>query len=96
MFDFYIEFDPSLWWNNKQLIKTAKQHFTQFPATEKRLWFAGSNAKDISRTVGKLAALLKEENPQNLQWWYSDKPNEKHNTIFRATEENAIIWSLNT
>ena len=42
MFDNYIAFDPSLWWNNHSLVKTAKQHLENFPKTEKRIWFAGS------------------------------------------------------
>ena len=26
---------------------------------------------------------------------FSDEPKEKHTTIFRATKEKAIIWTLN-
>ena len=44
MFDNYIAFDPSLWWNNKYLIKSAKEHLDKFPKDEKRIWFAGSSA----------------------------------------------------
>jgi len=29
-----------------------------------------------------------------LNWQYSDEPNEKHNTIFRATKEKALTWML--
>ena len=96
MFDNYIAFDPSLWWNNRYLLRTAKEHLTQnLPASEKRLWFAGSKAKDISPHTKELANILKNENIQNLKWNYSDEPKEKHNTIFRATKEKALIWTLN-
>jgi len=44
LFDYYIAFDPSLWWNNKYLIKSAKEHLDKFPKDEKRIWFAGSSA----------------------------------------------------
>jgi len=30
-----------------------------------------------------------------LVWKYSDEPEEQHNTIFRATKEKALIWTLN-
>ncbi len=95
LFDFYIAFDPSLWWNEKYLIKTADEHLGSFPTTRKTLWFAGSGAEDIFEIAGKLADILKSKNIKNLNWKYSPEPKEKHNTIFRATKEKALIWALN-
>ena len=95
MFDNYIAMDPALWWNNKYLIKSAKEHLDKFPKDEKRIWFAGSSAEDISETVSKTADILQVENLPNIKWKYSPEPKEKHKTIFRATKEKAIIWTLN-
>ncbi len=95
LFDFYIAFDPSLWWNDKYLVKNATQYLDSFPTTQKIFWFAGSSAKDISKTVGKLSDILKTKNNENIKFQYSNEPKEKHNTIFRATKEKAIIWTLN-
>ena len=95
MFDNYIAFDPSLWWNNHYLVRTAKEHLALFPKTEKRIWFAGSSAEDISQYTNSLAEILKTENLPNINWIYSPEPKEKHNTIFRATKEKAIIWTFN-
>lgn len=95
MFDYYIAFDPSLWWNNKNLVTTAKNELDKFPAPAKRFWFAGSSTEGISSVVGNLASVLKAENINSLQWKYSDEPKEKHNTIFRATKEKALIWTMN-
>ncbi len=95
MFDNYIAFDPSLWWNNHYLVRTAKEHLAKAPSTEKRIWFAGSKAKDISPYTKKLATILKKENITNIKWKFSNEPKEKHTTIFRATKEKAIIWTLN-
>ncbi len=95
MFDNYIAFDPSLWWNNHYLVRTAKEHLTKFPTTEKRIWFAGSNAADVSPYTKELASIFKSENYPNIKWNFSDEPKEKHNTIFRATKEKAIVWTLN-
>lgn len=94
MFDFYIAFDPSLWWNNKYLVKTAEAHLRKFPNTQKSFWFAGSGAEDIFEIVGKLSNILEVKNIGSLRWKYAPEPNEKHNTIFRATKEKAIIWTL--
>ena len=37
MFDYYIAMDPSLWWNNHYLVRTAKEHLAKFPEGNKRL-----------------------------------------------------------
>lgn len=47
-FDFYIAIDPSLWWNNHYLERKAIDYLHNFPQKSKKLWFAGSSAKDIS------------------------------------------------
>src|SRR5690554_2482029 len=95
MFDFYIAFDPALWWNDKYLIKTANDHLDKFPDTKKTFWFAGSGVKEISETVGSLSDVLKTNHSENIKWEYSYEKKEKHHTIFRATKEKAITWTLN-
>jgi predicted alpha/beta superfamily hydrolase len=95
MFDCYIAFDPSLWWNNHYLVRTAKEHLAKFPQAQKRIWFAGSDATDIAPFTKELATIFMKENNPNIKWNFSDEPNEKHTTIFRATKEKAIIWTFN-
>ncbi|PVH24093.1 alpha/beta hydrolase [Sphingobacterium corticibacter] len=95
IFDFYMAFDPSLWWNDQYLVKTANQHLEQFPDSHKTFWFAGSGAEDISANARNLAEILKARDQKNLKWKYADETNETHQTIFRATKEKAIIWTLN-
>lgn len=95
MFDRYIAFDPSLWWNDMYLLKSGEEHLSHFPKSQKTLWFAGSSAKDIYKNTQKLAQLFQEHNIPNLTWNYSPEKKEKHNTIFRATKEKAISWALN-
>ncbi|RYM34678.1 alpha/beta hydrolase [Brumimicrobium glaciale] len=93
-FDFYIAMDPSLWWNDGYLVKNTGKLMTNFPDEEKKLWFAGSVVPDISINTNQLEKKLEKFAPQNLKWTYSDEPEEKHHTIFRATKEKALIWSL--
>lgn len=95
LFDYYIAFDPSLWWNNKYLLKNAETFLAKMPATQqKRLWFAGSDAKDIYGATRDLEKVLKNQRLPQLIWHYSDEPKEQHQTIFRATKEKALIWTL--
>lgn len=93
MFDYYISMDPSLWFNEQYLVKNfeslAKENYGQ----KKKLWFAGSDAVDISTHTKKLSKKL-ENLDAGLIWKYSDEPGEHHHTIFRATKEKALIWTL--
>ncbi|MBU2929770.1 alpha/beta hydrolase [Winogradskyella psychrotolerans] len=95
IFDFYIAMDPSLWWNDHYLERQAKHYLERFPNQSTRLWFAGSDTEDISIHTNNLATTLETYAPESLTWTYSDEPKEKHNTIFRATKEKALIWILN-
>lgn len=95
MFDNYIAFYPSLWWNNHYLVRTAKEHLLAYSTNPKRLWFANSDATDIYPYTKELAGILEIENKPTIQWRYSNEQNEKHTTIFRATKEKAMIWTLN-
>lgn len=95
IFDRYIAFDPSFWWNDSYLMKNSKDFLNNITTQPKVLWFAGSGATDISKYTKQLAKNLSESKHSNINWKYEDEPNEKHNTIFRATKEKAIIWTLN-
>jgi len=94
MFDSYIAMDPAIYWNDKYLLRTAAEHLTNFPESNIRFWFAGSDAGDIQPHTRELASILKSSAPDSVKWTYSDQPNEQHNTIFRATKEAAIKWTL--
>ena len=94
MFDNYIAFDPSLWWNNHSLIKTAKENLLKFPKKEKRIWFASSHEETISPFTKELSEILMKGNITTIKWNYSPEPKEEHNTIFRATKVKAIKWTF--
>ncbi len=94
MFDYYIAFDPSLWWNDHSLVRTASAHLAKLPTEPKVLWFAGANTADIFPYTRLLAKILENEPPANLTWMYSDEPEEAHSTIFKATKEKALTWTL--
>lgn len=94
-FDVYIAMDPSLWWNNHFLAKHADSLLQSLPQTNKKLWFAGSSAKDISIYTKSVEKSLKEHAPKQLRWQYENEPQEEHHTIYRATKEKALVWSLN-
>ena len=90
-FNFYIAFDPSLWWNTHYLVKNSESLLGKFPSKEIKLWFAGSSAEDISKHTKTLEKDLKNNAPNKLMWKYSNEADEKHKTIFRATKERINV-----
>lgn len=96
MFDFYIAMDPSLWWNNQYEVKTAKESLARMTKDPKKVWFASSGEKDIVEAAEKLSQVFKSADVKNIKWQYDNEPKETHATIFRATKEKALIWTLNT
>src|SRR5262249_37185510 len=43
LFDTYIAFDPSLWWNNEELLKSADARLSRAPAHQMSVFLANSN-----------------------------------------------------
>lgn len=93
-FDFYIAFDPSIWWNDHELERDGAKYLQNFTTKNTKVWFAGSGAEDISQFTTKLAKTFETKAPSNVTWKYSDEPNEGHATIFRATKVKALLWTL--
>lgn len=95
MFDFYIAFDPSLWWNNHNYELNAANYLKNLPPKTTKLWFATSSAEGMSDSGNNLANAFQKVSNTQLMWKYSPESKEEHHTIFRATKEKAIIWTLN-
>lgn len=96
LFDRYIAFDPSLWWNDQYLVKSAREYIMKFSKEKKVIWFAGSNAEDIVKNTEQLASTLSSLQLPHIIWKYSPEPKEDHSTIFKATKEKAIIWAFSS
>lgn len=94
MFDNYIAFDPSLWWNNTCLIQKANNLIATFKFSNKQFWFTSSNTKGISENVQELSEILKVKNIPGLKYHYSYQSKEQHSSIFRATKESALLWTF--
>lgn len=92
MFDYYIAMDPSLWWNDKYLVRNANVYLTKLPKEAKKFWFAGSSAEDINVATKQLDSILSNAKIESLSWKYVDAPQELHHTVFRATKEQALLW----
>jgi predicted alpha/beta superfamily hydrolase len=90
LFDTYIAFDPSLWWNYQELLKGAAERLRSRPGLEKTLYFASSNEKGIIEGTERLAEILSKSSPPRLHWHYERMPEETHGTIYHPAALRAF------
>jgi predicted alpha/beta superfamily hydrolase len=88
LFDTYIAFDPSLWWNNEKLVKGAAERLRARPDLKKELYFAASS--DMGDLGEKLAEALAKNAPSGVHWHYEKMPEEKHSTIYHPAALRAF------
>jgi uncharacterized protein len=81
LFDTYIAFDPSLWWNDEKLVKQAAVH----PATPKRLYLATSSEGSVAA-----ARRLTKSLSRRLRVWSHVMREEKHSTIYHPAALRAF------
>lgn len=94
LFERYVAMDPSLWWDDHELVRRAEERLPALEGMGLTLWFTGSDTEDIVRYTDELAAVLKLHAPADLRWSYDPRPEEHHHTIFRAIKADAFRWAL--
>ncbi|MEA2175983.1 MAG: uncharacterized protein QOD00_3575 [Blastocatellia bacterium] len=90
LFDTYIAFDPSLWWNNQKLLTEAAETLRKRPNLSKTLYLANSSEEVIAGTVQRFADILSKNAPPHLRWHYESMPEEKHSTIYHPAALKAF------
>jgi predicted alpha/beta superfamily hydrolase len=90
LFDTYIAFDPSLWWNRQALVQGAEERLRARPKQEKTLYFASSDEPGIVAGTQRLADVLAKAALPGLHWHYEKMPEEKHSTIYHPAALKAF------
>jgi hypothetical protein len=88
MFDTYIAFDPSLWWNNQKLVGEAGGRLRARTKAGKTLYIASSS--DAIEGTQRFADVLGKQAPAGLSWHYEKMPEEKHSTIYHPAALRAF------
>jgi len=81
LFGTYIAFDPSLWWNDGALVKSAADRLRAGATRPVTLYLAASR-EDRSDLTQQLAGLLRANAPATVTWHFEPMPNETHATIY--------------
>ena len=89
LFDTYIAFDPSLWWNNQKLVNDSAERLRARLKLEKTLYFA-SSGDGFTEITQKFANILTKNAPPNIHWHYEAMPDEKHSTIYHPAALKAF------
>jgi predicted alpha/beta superfamily hydrolase len=90
LFDTYVAFDPSLWWDGARLVAEADAALRARPAARKTLYLASSDEPELVTLTGRLAAVLRAGAFAGLTWRYVPMPEETHGTIYHPAALRAF------
>ena len=89
LFDTYIAFDPSVWWNDGELVNRARERLKKGKPGDRRLYLA-SSSDDRAGMIRKFADILRITAPKSLKWEFEPMPNETHATIYHPAALHAL------
>jgi hypothetical protein len=90
MFDTYIALSPSLWWNDRDLLRAAPERLKAQAQSTATLYFATAGDDDDDHSGPALAEILRAGAPKGLVWSYEPRPDQQHSTIYRAASPGAL------
>ena len=93
LFDHYVAFDPSLWWDRGVLVDSARAGLAM-PGTKRRTLFVAQSRDDRDDVTARLGALLRTARPVGLRWTHVSRPELTHATVFRAMKPTALVDAL--
>jgi hypothetical protein len=96
LFRRYIALDPSVWWNDGELVRSAAQRLDGFGRAGhgRTVYLSSANVPEIVSGTAALAATLQTHAPARLTWHYEPRPDLEHGTIFRAVAPGAFAKVL--
>ncbi|TDY35555.1 alpha/beta hydrolase-fold protein [Janthinobacterium sp. 75] len=90
LFDHYLAFDPSLWWNHGTLPRQAAALLAKGKPGKHSLYLASSSEAGIAVEVQRLSQVLEKQAPPGLQWHLEKMPEESHGTIYHPAALKAF------
>lgn len=95
LFDTYVAFDPSVWWNKGALVGSAEKVLRAYPGPAKTVYVASSSDAANSAEFKRLELALKAGAGPRLTWYYRPMPAETHATIYHpaALEAFRVVFA---
>ena len=88
LFDTYIAFDPSLWWNDGALVRGARERLGTLAVAGRTLYIASSRDGGLEPLLRQLSPTL--ERARGLRWVHRPMPKETHATIYHPAALDAF------
>ncbi|MBS0194153.1 MAG: alpha/beta hydrolase [Proteobacteria bacterium] len=82
LFDTYMAFDPSLWWDDASMAKSSCTWLQRHPDLRQSLYIASSSEPSLQPSIQQMTASLSACAPPGLHWAYQPMPGESHGTIY--------------
>ncbi len=90
LFDTYIAFDPSLWWDEGGLLDRAPALLHDAAAGHRTLYLASSREPGLAAGTARLAEILSMAPAAELTWHHTAMPDETHATIYHPAALRAL------
>jgi predicted alpha/beta superfamily hydrolase len=94
LFDRYIAFSPSVWWNGGALLRAAEGGASRKARARRTLFLSAANEEQIADGTALLVVRLRTQSPRSLELVYEPRPDLEHSTIFRAVAPEAFVRVL--
>lgn len=82
LFNTYVAFDPSLWWNKEALVKGAADALKASKDRRRAIYLSSSDQPELVAVTARFVAVLNAEGGPQLSWTYVPMPAEQHSTIY--------------
>jgi predicted alpha/beta superfamily hydrolase len=82
LFDTYIAFDPSLWWNGESLLADAGGLLRARPASKKVLYLSSSSEPGLANLARRFVAVLEKGRFAGLDWRHRALTEETHSSLY--------------
>jgi predicted alpha/beta superfamily hydrolase len=92
LFDTHIAVEPSLWWDDRALLRAASERLNAPGRPGTTLYLAAGAESEITRDVEAFAESLRRHAPASIRWHYEPMPDETHGTIFHPALLRAFRW----
>ena len=90
LFNTYIAFDPSLWWNREGVVNGASALLKKGLAQSRTIYIATSSNGDVGGATARFAGIVKSEGGPLVTLTYVTVPTELHATIYHPAALTAF------
>jgi len=91
MFNAYLAISPSLWWDDQRLIEQAETFLEANPEHKASLYMTmGNEGGTMLGGAWRLASVLEEKTPENLNWEFHLMKEEDHGSVPHRSTYNGL------